>query len=68
MILVGAYGCHSFPKLKSYKDHPLYNGNKDAFLTAYLAERRDDELAVLRRLVPSSVPSGRPVLQFEFAH
>ncbi len=52
-ILLAAYGYHSLGY--SYKNHPLYKGNKEEFLSAYLADRRREELAILNQLVPHLV-------------
>src|SRR6185437_540616 len=51
IILLAAYGYHTLGRT-SYKDNPLYAGNKDEFVKAFLAERRAEELAVLRQLAP----------------
>lgn len=52
VILISAYGYHSLGI--SFKQHRLYSDNRGnrKFLTAFLEERRNDELAVLQRLVP----------------
>lgn len=60
VILVSAYGYHSITP-NSYKDHELYAGNKDAFLTSLLGTNRQDELDILRRLVPHLTASGGKV-------
>lgn len=49
VVYVTADGHHTLPR-GSYKLHRLYQGNKANFLTAYLDERRADEVAVLDRL------------------
>lgn len=51
IILVSASGFHS-PSERSYKDHRLFEGKKDPFLRAFLKHNRDDELNVLRQLIP----------------
>lgn len=51
IILLAAYGYHTLG-LMSYKDDQLYGGDKGEFLKAFLADRRAEELAVLRQLVP----------------
>lgn len=51
VVLVSAYGYHSLAR-GSYKRHPLYAGNKDRFLEAFVERGREDELAILRRLDP----------------
>jgi hypothetical protein len=50
IILVSAYGYHALGL--SYKNHKLYKGDVDEFLSDYLAARREDEKAVLQRLEP----------------
>lgn len=57
VIVTSAYGYHSLPA-GSYKQHPLYESDKERFLEAYLADRREDEIRVLRRLVPHLRMSG----------
>jgi hypothetical protein len=52
LILLSAYGYHTLGRI-SYKDHKLYRGDKEAFLRAYLAESRTDELSVLRQITTS---------------
>lgn len=49
VIVMGANGYHS-PTQRSHRDHDLYRGNKDAFLTAYWASCRESELAVRTRV------------------
>jgi hypothetical protein len=51
IILLAPYGYHSLGEI-SVKQHKLYEGNQSRFLQAYLADRRDQELAVLRELMP----------------
>jgi hypothetical protein len=51
IILVSAYGYHNLD-IRSYKQHPLYEGNKDEFLNAYTADRRAEEIQVVRQLAP----------------
>ncbi len=59
VILVSANGCHSIAT-SSYKDHPLYKGNKDDFVTALVKRNRDDEAAILQRLTPHlTVSNGK---------
>ena len=36
-----------------YRDHPLYQGNKDKFLTDYLADKLADEARILDYLTPA---------------
>src|SRR5205823_4491355 len=49
VILVNAFGYHSLLR-QSYKDHPLFDGRREEFLTAFLEECRRDELAVQQRI------------------
>lgn len=59
VILVSANGYHSIAT-SSYKDHPLYKGNKDDFVTALVKRNRDDEAAILQRLTPHlTVSNGK---------
>lgn len=51
IILVSAYGYHDLA-LRSYRQHALYQGNKDEFVRAYTADRRAEEIQVLRQLAP----------------
>ena len=51
VILVSANGYHSIAP-NSYKDHPLYAGNKDAFMDALLTQSRAEEAVIVQRLVP----------------
>ena len=51
LILVTAYGHESIAR-QSYKDHPLYESRKDSFVQALLERQRQDEIALLDRLVP----------------
>lgn len=53
VIVVGANGYHSLPR-HGYKTHALYQGSKDAFLTAYLVACRREELAVLSRVATAA--------------
>jgi len=50
LVVVSAYGYESIES-RSYRQHALYEGNKDAFLTALLAAQRAEELAVLGRVL-----------------
>lgn len=50
IVLVSAYGYHTLGL--SYKVHRLYRGGKRSFLTAYLADRRQEEVKILSNLVP----------------
>ncbi len=49
IILLGAYGYHSFGEV-SYKEHKLHRDTKKQFLEAYLPDRRAEEIKVLERL------------------
>jgi hypothetical protein len=51
VIVVSAYGYHT-PLHQSYKDHPLYKGDKERFLADYFEACRGDELVVLNRIAP----------------
>lgn len=51
VVLLAAFGFHSLGQI-SYKQHRLYNGNKDAFLDAFFAAERENEINVLRQLGP----------------
>lgn len=50
VIVVGSYGFHSLGI--SYRDHQLYRGNKTRFFADFCRERRNEEVAILRRLTP----------------
>jgi hypothetical protein len=50
VILLCAYGHHSF--MLGYKGHKLYRGDKEQFVKEFCAERRAEELEVLRQLIP----------------
>jgi hypothetical protein len=55
IILLNAYGYHTF--VISYKDHRIYPEvtspkTKSKFMSAYLENRRGDELNVVRKLAP----------------
>ncbi len=58
LILIGAYGYHNdeIGVDVSYTDHPLYKGNKAEFLQAFLANRRNEELKVLREIASRVTP------------
>ncbi|MBY0455854.1 MAG: hypothetical protein K2V38_00805 [Gemmataceae bacterium] len=49
VIVVNANGYHILQR-GSYKQHDLYHKDKDAFLAAYLAASREDEVAILNRI------------------
>lgn len=49
VVLMNAYGYHTF-STPSYHNHQLYAGSKPEFLHAFYADRRADELRVLRQL------------------
>jgi hypothetical protein len=50
VVVVNAYGYHNF-STRSYKSHELYKGSKPEFWDVYRANRREEELRVLRELV-----------------
>jgi len=51
IVLVGAYGYHSFFGV-SFKKHRLYKSGKKEFLQAFLKDRRSEEITVLNELAP----------------
>lgn len=51
MILLSSYGYHTLGDL-SFRQHRLYQGKKRQFLDEYLADRRNEELRILKRVVP----------------
>lgn len=51
MILLSSYGYHTLGDL-SFRQHRLYRGGKREFLKEYLADRRNEEIRILKRLVP----------------
>jgi hypothetical protein len=58
VILMSAYGYHSLGNI-SYKKHRLFQRGKNKFLEAFLADRRNEELAVLNQLAPYMLTSRR---------
>jgi len=50
-IILASYGFHTLGKI-SYKRHRLYQGNDEAFLSAFLEDSRREEIRVLERLSP----------------
>lgn len=59
VILVSAFGYHSLLR-QSYKDHPLFNGKREEFLTAFVEQCRCDEVAIQRRIAPAlAIAPGR---------
>jgi hypothetical protein len=48
IILMSAYGYHS--PTGAYKEHELYKGDKEKFVDAFLADRRTEEIAILKDL------------------
>lgn len=52
VIVVASHGHAAIP-LESYKDHKLYEGNLPKFLDAMCEEERQEELQILRHLLPS---------------
>lgn len=55
IILLAAYGYHTLGRT-SFKDHALYQGNKNRFVNAYCDHCRADEVAILRELAPHLRP------------
>ncbi len=51
IVLMNAYGYHTF-STPSYKNHQLFHGSKEDFLRDYFADRRADEIRVLKQLSP----------------
>ncbi len=51
VVLMNAYGYHTF-STPSYQNHRLYKGSKPDFLREYYADRRSDEIRVLKQLAP----------------
>jgi hypothetical protein len=51
LVLVSSFGYHSLGDL-SLRQHRLYHGKKREFLTEYLADRRNEEIRILKRLLP----------------
>ncbi|MBN9523483.1 hypothetical protein J0H58_34050 [bacterium] len=60
VVLVNAFGHHTF-SAASYKHHQLFKTTKEAFLTVYFADRRAEEVRVLRQLVPHLSVCPKPV-------
>ena len=58
VVLVSAFGYHSLGDI-SYKNHPFYERDKQGFLETYLANRRAEELSILRRMTTHAPASGR---------
>ena len=58
MILVQAYGYHNHElgTGTSYCDHPLYQGDLSKFRQAFLEDRREEELRILREILPKVTP------------
>jgi hypothetical protein len=50
IIVLSAYGFNNFAL--SYKDHSLYDGRKERFLTNYCEHQRAEDIGVLRELIP----------------
>jgi hypothetical protein len=63
IIFVTAYGYHNLAGVRSYKQHPTYENNKDRFFAKYLEESRKDEVRILEQLV-SHLPSQGQKLWF----
>jgi|SRR5579883_58756 len=60
VILVSAFGYHTLLRL-SYKDHPLYEGKRDSFLTAFVETCRRDELTVQQRILKLMISSREKI-------
>ena len=63
IILVSANGYHALPGI-SFKDHNLYGGSKEKFLKAFLDNRRNEELTILRELTPHVKASAGKIWLF----
>ena len=50
--ILAAHGYHTLAEQYRYQEHELYNNNKAEFLVRYLADRRADELEILKQLAP----------------
>ena len=52
IVVFGSYGYHSLNS--SYKNHELYreNTSKSKFLASYLQEAKEDEIEIVRKLIP----------------
>jgi hypothetical protein len=48
IILMSAYGYHAMST--GYKEHELYGGDKEKFVEAFIADRRAEEIAILKEL------------------
>jgi len=59
VIFLSAYGYHSFKAEGGYKGHKLYQGDMKQFVKDFCAERRAEELEVLRQLIPHVQASRR---------
>ena len=55
VVLLAAYGHHSF--MLSYKQHRLYQNDKERFVEDFCAAQRVEEIAVLRQLAPHMIAS-----------
>jgi hypothetical protein len=60
VILLASFGYHNLTTA-SYKDHELYDGDKDGFVREYLEARRAEEVRVFRQLVTHLGSSPRKV-------
>ena len=58
IVIVSAYGYHSLGQY-DVEDHRLYAGDRRQFLRDYLAACRDDEVAILGRVLEAAVKSPR---------
>lgn len=60
IILLGSHGYHTLGQV-SYKTHKLFKGDDEAFLNAYLKDRRNEEIAILERLSTHIAASSNPI-------
>ena len=61
VVLVVANGYHAVTAAGGYKLHELYRGNRDQFVTDFIARQRGDELRVLQFLQPALESAGAKV-------
>ncbi|MBY0460174.1 MAG: hypothetical protein K2V38_22895 [Gemmataceae bacterium] len=58
VVLVNAFGYHNF-STRSYTHHQLYAGSKAEFWDRYRADRRAEEVRILRELAPHLATSAQ---------
>ena len=51
VILLNAYGHHNLSPGVNYKGHPLYQGDKEAFLRTFFEDRQTEEVKILQHLI-----------------